>query len=46
VGAKLDAELLRLSRATPLDQGGRAIAAEASTLGLVVSTGAVAGLHF
>jgi hypothetical protein len=46
VGAKLDAELLRLSRATTLDQAGLALAGEGSTLGLVVSTGAVAGLHF
>jgi hypothetical protein len=46
VGGTLQAELLRLSRDKITDAAGTVIASDASSVGLVITAGAVVGLHF
>ena len=46
VGGMLEADLMRLSRGNVVDAAGSTIAGEASSVGLVVTAGAVVGLHF
>jgi len=46
VGGTLQADLLRLSRGAVADAAGGVVTADASSVGLVITAGAVVGLHF